>query len=259
MIVIGRGGHARALGLDTSEAINSDEWPAFFADWRLNTDDDFLNSACEVVVAIGDNTARKRVVEMVETDGAKVVGKHNAALSGYPPAGLQQQPGSMVLLSSQVGAHVILNTGCIVEHDCRVGDFVHIGPGAVLCGTVTVGEGSFVGANVTVLPGRVIGKWATVGAGAVVTKDVPDGETWVGNPARPMRSGADPRALANHLSSSGHTQSSLARELGVSKSMFSRWATGAYNPSLKYATAIERLINLPADWWVDRGGDHVAR
>jgi acetyltransferase-like isoleucine patch superfamily enzyme len=32
-----------------------------------------------------------------------------------------------------------------------------------------------------------IGEGALVGAGSVVTKDIPDGEIWVGNPARFLR------------------------------------------------------------------------
>ena len=42
-----------------------------------------------------------------------------------------------------------------------------------------------IGVNATILPGKVIGEDAFVGGGAVVTKDVPDGVTVVGNPARP--------------------------------------------------------------------------
>jgi|SRR3990167_1464861 len=45
-------------------------------------------------------------------------------------------------------------------------------------------KGSALGAGVIVLPGITIGEGALVGAGAVVTKDVPDGVTVVGNPAR---------------------------------------------------------------------------
>jgi acetyltransferase-like isoleucine patch superfamily enzyme len=44
-----------------------------------------------------------------------------------------------------------------------------------------------VGCNATILPGVVIGEDAIVGAGAVVTKDIPDGQTYVGVPAAPIR------------------------------------------------------------------------
>lgn len=49
-----------------------------------------------------------------------------------------------------------------------------------------VKKGASIGANVTILPGVTIGEGAMIGAGAVVTKDVPAGETWVGNPAHPI-------------------------------------------------------------------------
>ena len=35
--------------------------------------------------------------------------------------------------------------------------------------------------------GITIGKGATIGAGSMVTRDVPPGDTWVGNPALPIR------------------------------------------------------------------------
>jgi acetyltransferase-like isoleucine patch superfamily enzyme len=41
-----------------------------------------------------------------------------------------------------------------------------------------------VGTGAVILPGLTIGVEAIVGAGAVVTRDVPDGTTVVGNPAR---------------------------------------------------------------------------
>lgn len=47
-----------------------------------------------------------------------------------------------------------------------------------------VKEGASIGAGAVIVCGVTIGKGALVGAGAVVTKDVPDGMTVVGNPAR---------------------------------------------------------------------------
>ncbi|MDE2935625.1 MAG: hypothetical protein OXP37_02150 [Chloroflexota bacterium] len=47
-----------------------------------------------------------------------------------------------------------------------------------------MGTGAFIGSNVSFAPIRV-GVAAIVGAGSVVTRDVPDGVTVYGNPARP--------------------------------------------------------------------------
>ena len=39
-----------------------------------------------------------------------------------------------------------------------------------------------------ILKGVTIGARAVIGAGSVVTKDVPDGEIWAGNPAKRIHS-----------------------------------------------------------------------
>jgi acetyltransferase-like isoleucine patch superfamily enzyme len=49
-----------------------------------------------------------------------------------------------------------------------------------------VKRGAAVGTGAVILPGVTIGAGAIIGAGAVVTRDVPDGATVVGNPARLM-------------------------------------------------------------------------
>jgi acetyltransferase-like isoleucine patch superfamily enzyme len=51
-----------------------------------------------------------------------------------------------------------------------------------------VKRGASIGTSSTILCGVTIGENAVVGAGSVVTRDVPDGTTVVGNPARPIRS-----------------------------------------------------------------------
>jgi UDP-2-acetamido-3-amino-2,3-dideoxy-glucuronate N-acetyltransferase len=47
-----------------------------------------------------------------------------------------------------------------------------------------VKQGAFIGSGAVILCGLTIGQGAAIGAGAVVTRDVPAGEVWVGNPAR---------------------------------------------------------------------------
>jgi acetyltransferase-like isoleucine patch superfamily enzyme len=85
---------------------------------------------------------------------------------------------------AKIGNGVICNTTCIIEHECAVGDFAHIGPGAVLCGNVTIGSLAFVGAGAIIRQGITVGENAMIGAGAVVVKDVPNGVTVKGCPAK---------------------------------------------------------------------------
>ena len=49
---------------------------------------------------------------------------------------------------------------------------------------MTIEEGAVIGGGVTILPGVRVGPHAVVAAGAVLTKDIPAGEVWAGNPAK---------------------------------------------------------------------------
>ncbi len=50
--------------------------------------------------------------------------------------------------------------------------------------SVKIGDNTFIGQRVTILCGVEIGSNCIVGAGSVVTKSIPDGMVFAGNPAR---------------------------------------------------------------------------
>jgi UDP-2-acetamido-3-amino-2,3-dideoxy-glucuronate N-acetyltransferase len=123
---------------------------------------------------------------------------------------------SVVLRGARIGADCNLNAHTLVETGAVIGDRVTLKSGVyvwdaitleddVFCGPnatfandkaprskvypdsfpkTLVKRGASIGAGAVILPGLTIGEGAMIGAGAVVTRNVPPGETWIGNPAR---------------------------------------------------------------------------
>lgn len=147
----------------------------------------------EFAVAIGDNARRKAISARMAASrpdaGVATVIHPSAVIARSASLG----EGSIVLGSvnvgpaAAIGAHVLLYTGTIVEHDCQIADFASTGPGAILGGGVRVGETSFIGLGARVAHGRTIGADSVIGMGASVIRDIPDRVVAVGSPARAIR------------------------------------------------------------------------
>ncbi|PWF48934.1 acetyltransferase [Massilia glaciei] len=89
--------------------------------------------------------------------------------------GVQVMAGAVVQPDVVIGANSIVNTRASIDHDCALGQDVHIAPGAVLCGSVRVADGAFVGSGATIIQGLSVGRGAIVGAGAVMVRDLAAG------------------------------------------------------------------------------------
>ena len=74
----------------------------------------------------------------------------------------------------------------IVGHDALLGKNVMVYDRAIIGGYTRVGQGSQITLSATVKNGLVIGENVHVGMGSVVIRDIPDGETVFGNPAKRM-------------------------------------------------------------------------
>lgn len=85
-----------------------------------------------------------------------------------------------------IGDHTKINNLCHIAHNNNIGKNVAI------AGCVNVSGGNIIDDDVWIAPnsslrGYVhIGEGAFVGMGAVVVKDIPAGETWIGNPAHKL-------------------------------------------------------------------------
>jgi UDP-3-O-[3-hydroxymyristoyl] glucosamine N-acyltransferase len=120
----------------------------------------------DTVIAVGNNMARKKEV-LANTDlRFPVLISKDALVSkdAIIGAGTIIMAGAVVQPGTRIGCHVIINTGATVDHDCVVEDYVHIAPGAHLCGDVHIGEGALVGVGVGIAPGCKIPAWSLVKA-----------------------------------------------------------------------------------------------
>lgn len=202
VVVIGAGGHAkvvvaclRAVGRKPSGIYDDNEtlWGASISGVPVVGGIEKLKhsvrSKQQAVIAIGDNQSRRRVATFLQSANIEwTTIKHPSAFVDQTAslgAGSVVCAGAIVQAGAVIGDHVIINTSASVDHDCRVGAYGHIAPGATLTGGCVTEEAGLIGAGSTVLPGRVIGRDALVGAGATVTKDVLDASIVVGCPAQP--------------------------------------------------------------------------
>lgn len=102
-------------------------------------------------------------------------------------AGTQVLAQAVVAAGARLGEACIINHHASADHECVLGDGVHLAPGVTLCGCVTLGNNAMIGAGAVVLPRVTIGENTVVGAGAVVTRDLPAGVVAMGNPAQIVR------------------------------------------------------------------------
>lgn len=147
-------------------------------------------SLSPVIVSIGANRIRKMIVERMKSSDESVkfgIAVHPTAVvspSAKIGEGTVVMAGAVINADAVIGRHCIINTCASVDHDCVIGDYCHIAPHAAVCGLVQMGEGSMMGVGSSVIPCVKIGSWATIGAGAAVVRDIPDGVTAVGVPAK---------------------------------------------------------------------------
>ena len=177
LTIYGKGQHANVVKsiFDTSITIN-----------MVNDSDFVLDDSDYWHIGIGNNFDRKKIAEKLSYDlDFPVIKAESATIScDYDSLGEGTvfMAGSTLQINSKIGKHCIINTNASIDHDCVIGDYVHIAPGSILCGNVTVGDCTIIGAGSVIIPGIKIGKNCIIGAGSVVVKNIPDNTKAFGNP-----------------------------------------------------------------------------
>jgi sugar O-acyltransferase (sialic acid O-acetyltransferase NeuD family) len=153
-----------------------------------NLDYKFWDKDCSYILGIGDNLIRRKTADLLISKEVTLlnVTHPSASISTKVQFGIGNFISRNVSVNAlvKIGDICILNTGCIIEHECVIGNAVHIAPGAVLAGNVEIGDNTFVGANTVIKQGVKIGRNVIIGAGSVILKDIADNKKIVGNPGK---------------------------------------------------------------------------
>ncbi len=148
------------------------------------------------VIGIGDGVIRRRIYEKFPyLNYVNIVHPDSSFGSGQLEI-LSARKGNIVCAGSRFSNNIIcgdfgvFNYNSTVGHDCIIGDYVTVLPGANVSGNVQLSDHCVVGSNATILPGdsidakMVIGSNATVAAGMLITKDVPPNVTAIYQPTK---------------------------------------------------------------------------
>ena len=191
LIIIGAGGHGKVIA---DIAIKNGYTEICYLDDEAtgecmgfpiigkSSDVDHLDDGnTDFIIGIGNNRSRMLIAEKYHVNWITLV--HPSAQIGTHVSigeGSVVMAGAVINVCSTIGAHCIINTNSVVEHDNILADFVHISPGVTLSGTVTVGRGTWIGTGSSVINNVDVCEDVTIGVGSVVIRSVKNKGTYWG-------------------------------------------------------------------------------
>lgn len=199
LVIIGASGQgkvvadiARVCGYKTINFLDDDKNKRKCGIYRvIGTSEDFhkfVDINTDFIVAIGNAITRRNVQKkIVNAEGKIITLVHsNAVIADDVIIG----KGSVIMAGTVINSGTVIGEGCIintassVDHDCIIGDFVHIAVGAHLAGNVTIENSTWIGAGAIISNNLKICDNCMIGAGAVVVEDINVAGTYMGIPAR---------------------------------------------------------------------------
>lgn len=194
LVIIGASGHGKVVAdiaikngyneiifLDDDESIcECGSYPIVGKSSEAGTID------ADIIIGIGNAGVRKRIQESIPDEKMTTLIHPDAVVADdvVIGAGTVVMAGAVINPGARIGKGCIINTCSSVDHDCEVGDYVHIAVGSHLCGTVSVGNETWIGAGAIVNNNVSICPNCMIGAGAVVIKEIKESGTYVGVPAK---------------------------------------------------------------------------
>jgi sugar O-acyltransferase (sialic acid O-acetyltransferase NeuD family) len=203
MIIVGAGGHAKELlgilkteqraGIFLYDDITTDLPQTLFNQFRILRNEGEAKEALQgdphFVLGVGNPIFRFQLAGKFMAWGGKLTSliSPHAAIGTFNMnlgEGLNVMQGAVITEQVTIGTGSLIHVQASIHHDCSIGEYCELLPGSHILGNVTIGDYTSIGSGAIILPKLKIGNHVTVGAGAVVTKNLQDGITVKGVPAR---------------------------------------------------------------------------
>jgi len=149
----------------------------------------FDPSASKAIVAIGDPSTRKRIVDSMPKDTRFETLIHPSALIIDPATTMIMKgaiicAGAIITHDVVIQEHTHVNIGTTIGHNCVIGRYNTISPSVNISGNVTTGSFVYLGTNSAIREKVTITANTTVGMCAAVIGDIKQSGTYVGVPAK---------------------------------------------------------------------------
>ncbi len=151
----------------------------------------FIGQKCEAFVAIEDREDRAQVVKVLK-ERRKVMPANaihsqaivaTSAVLGY---GIFINAGAVINAGVEVNSHCVIHSNATIETNVVLHEYVQIGAGSIIGANVKIKKEAFIGSGAVIAQGITIGEGANIAPGSVVLRNVEEGQTVVGNPAKPV-------------------------------------------------------------------------
>lgn len=196
IVVLGAGGFAREAR-DWAEQTGSFRVSAFFDEFpkaqeldglEILSDWNQLKKFDSYVLGVGDPLLKEKFMNLAAAQGRK------AATVVHPTVVIGRKveigegsvvcPMTVLTTNIIIGRAVMLNLTVTVGHDCRIGDYVTVSPGANISGGCHIGANTYIGTNATLREYVNFPANSTLGMGGSLVKTAETPGIYVGNPAK---------------------------------------------------------------------------
>lgn len=146
----------------------------------------------ELIIGIGYKHLQKRKELYDRFDKNIPFGKIIHSTVWQDPSAIIKQ-GCVIYPSCSIDANVnildntILNIGCTIAHDTKIGKHCFLSPRVALAGFITIEEQCIIGINATIIDNIAVIRNTQIGGGTVVINSIEKPGLYVGNPHRFIR------------------------------------------------------------------------